>query len=243
MTALLRGELLKLRTTRTFAALLGVAMTLAVVVTYLATMNGSRSPEDLHDDLMAADTSGALIVLLGVIGMTGEWRHRTITSAVLASPARVRMLAAKALAYAVAGIVVSLVATTTVIVLGNILVSSHGDQTLGLAAIADVVWRSALVAALLGALSVCLGALVRNQTVAVAGGLIVGFVVAPLLQQGAPAIGRFEPLAGVPSGILDGYNSLGHHQLAPVVAVAVSLAWIAVTFAAAATLLRRRDLV
>jgi ABC-2 type transport system permease protein len=243
MIALLRAELLKLRTTRTFAALLGVAITLSVLITYLTITHGSRGPEALHDNLMVADTSGALIVLLGVIGMTGEWRHRTITSAVLASPARVRMLAAKVLAYAVAGIVVSLVTTMTVLLIAAIVLSSRGDELLGLAAIVDVVWRSALVAALLGALSVCLGALVRNQTVAVAGGLIIGFVIDPLLQQAAPAIARFEPLAGLPNSILDGFNSLGQYQLTPAVAIAVALAWIAATFTAAALLLRRRDLV
>lgn len=241
MIALLRAELLKLRTTRTFAALLGVASTLSVLITYLTITHGG--PEAVHDNLMVADTSGALIVLLGVIGMTGEWRHRTITSAVLASPTRVRMLAAKVLAYAVAGIVVSLVTTTTVLTVATIVLSSHGDELLSLATMVDVVWRSALVAALLGALSVCLGALVRNQTVAVAGGLIIGFVVDPLLQQGAPAIARFEPLAGLPNSILDGFNALGQYQLTPGVAVGVALAWIVATFTAAALLLRRRDLV
>ena len=33
-----------------------------------------------------------VIVLLGAIGMTGEWRHRTITSTILASPDRVPLL-------------------------------------------------------------------------------------------------------------------------------------------------------
>jgi len=242
MMALLRAELLKLRTTRTFASLLGVTMTLSVLITYLTVTHGSRGPEAMRDNLIVADTSGALIVLLGVIGTTGEWRHRTITSAVLASPARVRMLAAKVLAYAVAGIVVSLVTTTTVLTIA-IALSSRGDELLSLATMVDVVWRSALVAALLGALSVSLGALIRNQTVAVAGGLIVGFFVDPLLEQGAPAIARFEPLAGVPNSILDGFNALGHYQLTPGVAVGVALAWIVATFTAAALLLRRRDLV
>src|SRR3954447_15318428 len=43
------------------------------------------------------------------------------------------MLAAKVLAYAVAGIVVSLVTTTTVLIVGNILLSSRGDELLNLA--------------------------------------------------------------------------------------------------------------
>jgi hypothetical protein len=119
----------------------------------------------------------------------------------------------------------------------------RGRETLGAAAIADMTWRSVLVAAFLGALGVCIGALVRHQTVAVVGVLIVAVIVDPLLLQGATGIARFEPLLGVPSSITDGTNALGHDQLPPVVAVAIALAWIAATFAAAATLLGRRDLV
>src|SRR2546421_657824 len=84
------------------------------------------------------------------------------------------------LAYAASGLLVSVVTTTTVLTVSTIILSSRGDELLSLAPMLDVLWRSALVAALLGALSVCLGALVRNQTVAVAGGLIIGFVVDPL---------------------------------------------------------------
>ena len=54
-------------------------------------------------ELFTADFSGLFILLLGVIGMAGEWRHRTITSTVLAAPDRLRLLAAKILSYAVAG--------------------------------------------------------------------------------------------------------------------------------------------
>ena len=46
--------------------------------------------------------SGLFILLLGVIGMTGEWRHRTIASTVLAAPGRALLLAAKVISYAVA---------------------------------------------------------------------------------------------------------------------------------------------
>src|ERR1019366_5468384 len=45
-----------------------------------------------------------IIVILGAIAMTGEWRHRTITGSVLAAPNRVRLLAAKAISYSVAGV-------------------------------------------------------------------------------------------------------------------------------------------
>ena len=107
----------------------------------------------------------------------------------------------------------------------------------------DIVWRSALVAALLGALGVCIGALLRNQTVAVAAVMIVAFIVAPILVQEAPEIARFEPLLGAPNSIANGVDSVGGQELAPLAAVAVVLGWVAATFSAAAALLRRRDLV
>jgi hypothetical protein len=243
MSALLRAELLKLRTTRTFAALVGTGMTLSTLVTYLIVKDGSSSVAEIHDNLLAADASGVLILLLGVIGMTGEWRHRTITSTVLASPSRVRLLAAKVLSHSVAGVVLSLVTTTTILIVANLMLSARGDETLGAAAIVDIVWRSALVASLLAPLGICVGALLRNQTLAVVGVLIAAVVIDPLLAQEAPEIARFEPLSGVPSGILSGIDWAGGQQLAPAVAVAVALAWVVATFTAGAALLRRRDLV
>ena len=47
--------------------------------------------------------SSLFILLLGVMGIAGEWRHRTITSSLLAAPDRLRFLAAKTLAFAAAG--------------------------------------------------------------------------------------------------------------------------------------------
>ena len=47
-------------------------------------------------DIFANDFSSAFILILAVIGITGEWRHRTITGALLAAPDRLRFLAAKA---------------------------------------------------------------------------------------------------------------------------------------------------
>ena len=46
-------------------------------------------------ELFTADFTGLFILLLGVMGMAGEWRHRTITSTVLAAPDRLHLLAAK----------------------------------------------------------------------------------------------------------------------------------------------------
>ena len=51
-------------------------------------------------DVFTSDTSSLFILILAIVGITGEWRHRTITSSLLAAPDRVRFLAAKTLAFA-----------------------------------------------------------------------------------------------------------------------------------------------
>ena len=111
MTALLRAELLKLRTTRTFIALVGSAVVLSLVVVVLTGLLTKRFDEESTRTLFSFDFTGLFILLLGVIGMAGEWRHRTITGTVLAAPNRLRLLTAKMLSYAAAGALLSLIVT------------------------------------------------------------------------------------------------------------------------------------
>jgi ABC-2 type transport system permease protein len=243
MTGLLHAELLKLRTTRTFAALAGAALALSLIVIILtATLDNGLTEGDLRL-LFGGDFTGLFILLLGAIGITGEWRHRTIAGSVLAAPERVRLLGAKTLAYAAAGVALSLVVTTAIMLVGTLILSSRGEATLGVVELADVMWRNLAVAALLGALGVGVGALVRNQTAAVIGLLVVLFALEPALAILLPEAGRFGPLSGAPSGIIGGADLPQDELLAPGLAVAVSIAWAAAAFAAAAASLRGRDLV
>ena len=237
MTALLHAELLKLRTTRTFAAVVGTATVLSLILVALgASLGVEKDPHALFTN----NSITYIIVLLGAIGMTGEWRHRTITGSILAAPDRVRLLAAKALSYSVAGVLLSLGVTVATMVVGTVILGSRGEATLGSGELADVLWRNLAVAALLGPLGVCIGALIRNQVVTVIGLIVVAAALEPPLLHAVPSVGRFGPLFGAPGGIL-GVDEIG--LLAPGIALATLVAWIAVTFLAAATRLRRRDLV
>lgn len=245
MTALLRGELLKLRTTRTFVALVAVALGLSLTVLVLrALLQDNFNEEDVRSLIFYFDFTGLFIALLGVMGMAGEWRHRTITSTILAAPDRLRLLVAKTISYAVAGAVVSLVVTVSSIVVGTVILSARGEVTLALGDLMDPLWRNLLVAALLGAFGVGVGGVVRNQIVAIVGVILLAFAVEPaLFGFGAQSVGRFGPMQGAPGGITDPPGSDGDDLLAPGVALLVMFGWIGLFFGATAATLRKRDLV
>ena len=245
MSALLRAELLKLRTTRTFVALVGVTLALSLLVVVLtAVLSKEVAPGDAQD-LFSADATGLFIMLLGVIGMAGEWRHRTITGTILAAPDRLRLMSAKMLAYAAAGVVLSLIVTVTIMLVGTIILSSRGFDAVAFSDLLDVLWRNLLVAALVGALGVGIGALVRNQVVAIIAVLVLGFVIEPALFGLAPDVARYGPTQGAPAGIQDieFFGDDGTDTLSPGTATLVMLGWIALFFAAAGVRLRSRDLV
>ena len=101
MSALLRAELLKLRTTRTFAALVGSALALSLLVVGLTTAAQQRPVARRTSASCSRPTSAACSSCCWASwAMAGEWRHKTITSTFLAAPDRLRLLAAKTLSYA-----------------------------------------------------------------------------------------------------------------------------------------------
>ena len=245
MSTLLKAELLKLRTTRTFVALVAAALALSLLVVVLTSLLGDNFSERDVKSLFTTDFTALFILLLGVMGMAGEWRHRTITGTVLAAPHRLRLLGAKVIAYAAAGALLSLIVTLTIMVVGTIILATRGEPTAGLPDLLDVLWRNLLVAALLGALGVGIGGLVRNQVVAIVGILVVAFIVEPTLFGLVPDVAKFAPTQGAPGGIshVDTFNDDTTGLLTPAIAALVMLGWIGLFFAAAGARLRRFDLV
>ncbi len=245
MRPLLAAELLKLRTTRTFLALVATALLLSLLVVVLTAVLGDDFTAKDVKGLFTADFTGLFILLLGVMGMAGEWRHRTITGTVLAAPDRLRLLGAKVLSYAAAGAVLSLIVTVTIMVVGSIILSARGETTIGISDLLDVLWRNLVVAALLGALGVGIGGLLRNQVVAIVGILIFAFVVEPTLFGLVPDVAKFMPTQGAPNGIIqvDPFGDDASDLLAPGVALLVMFGWIGLFFALAGARLKKFDLV
>ena len=246
MSALLRAELIKLRTTRTFLALAGVAVGTSLLLALLVSLLTQPTEDSVLNDVFTSDTSGLFILILAVVGITGEWRHRTITSSLLAAPDRLRFLAAKTVAFAAAGLALSLLISVAVAITGIVVLSARDLPTPELGELAEQIGRNAIVAMLLGALGVGLGALVRNQVVAIVGVLVIALIVEPTVLALKPEVGRWGPftlpnaVAGIPEEDA-GFGGGVESPAAGVAAVAM-LAWIGAFYTAGATLLRRRDL-
>lgn len=246
MTSLLYAELLKLRTTRTFVVLTALAVTTSVIVAGLVSLLTDPTKESVLVDVFTTDFSSFFIMVLAVVGITGEWRHRTITSSLLAAPDRRRFLGAKTLAFAAAGLVVSLLVSIAVAIVGVVVLSVRDLPLPEAGELLGQMGRNAVVAMLLSAFGVGIGALVRNQVAAVTGLLAGSFAVEPILITLAPHVGRFGPFVGLPTAAADippeaaGLSESA--SLAPELSVLLLLAWIGIAFVAGASLLRRRDL-
>ena len=246
MKQLLSAELIKLRTTRTFVAIAGLAVGTSLLLTALVALLTEPSEAEVLSQVYMSDTSALFILVLAVVGISGEWRHRTIASSLLAAPARTRFLAAKTLAFAAAGLVMSLLVSLGVTALGTVLLAARDLPLPELGELLDMIARSAVVAALLGALGVAVGALVRNQLVAVAALLVLAFAVEPAVIALAPEVGRFGPIGALPPALVDIPEAQigleGVDLVAPAAALGLMLVWIGALFALAAALLGRRDL-
>lgn len=181
MINLIRGEAIKMRSTRTAIGFMiaGVALTLLVVL--VSTLADEPSTVNAKRDAITVAPLFILFVVFGVVGATGEYRHRTVAPAVLIAPDRLRLLSARALAYAVTAAGVALVMQVVSFAIGIPLMSGNEGDALAFADYAGLLGGGLLSAALGGMLGVGFGALVGNQVAAVVSVLVYLFVVDGLI--------------------------------------------------------------
>jgi ABC-type transport system involved in multi-copper enzyme maturation permease subunit len=250
MKALVRAELLKLRTTRMQAWLL-IATLALVVLTVAVDIPSAGAKNDalsLDDPALLARIVGdsfgvpqVTMVVLGALAFTQEIRYGTITSTFLVEPRRPRVLAAKGVALVLAGVVltaatlvVSIVATTTLIRIRD------GNATAG-PEFWQVVAAVFVVMVLYGVIGLAVGALLRNQIVAVVAVLVWMLAAERLLIGALPAIGRWTP-GGAASGLLQlGPTVTSETLLGPPVGALLLLGYTAAAVALAVVVAPRRD--
>jgi len=198
VTALVRAELFKLRTTRTSLAIVLSLVGLVVLVVLLSGLVEDAAPlgeRQTQFQLLAnGSIASAFAALVGVLSLTTEFRHGTIKPTFLAEPRRGRVLAAKLVACTTAGAVLGAggvalsfgLGRLTMSVRGIPLVLDHRDLALALGG-------SVAVSALWGALGLGIGAVVRNQVGAIVGLLVWSLLVESILFGLVPSVGRWLP--------------------------------------------------
>ena len=252
MTSLVRAELIKLRSVRMPVWLLLTALGLValLVLVTVPTGNAADNTLSLHDrDLLAraigvgAGGGWVVMLVLGILAFTQELRFGTATSTFLVTPLRSRVLVAKALALAVAGLVFAAATITLDLALSVVLISTRGGDLTWSADVAEVLAGVLLVMALSGPIGIAVGALVRNQIAAVVGALVWLLVAEQLLIALLPAIGRWTP-GGATAGLLQlGREATTHGDLLPAwEGGLVLLAYATVIGLLASAVTLRRDL-
>jgi len=249
MSRSLSSELLKLRTTKTFYALVGssLGLVLAIAVVAAATGDWHTSPTDNPpgiDLLSLAMIAQLFAIVLGILAVTSEFRHGTITPSLLAVPDRMRLMSAKLAVHLVAGIVFGLLTVVGVLLLSSLVFGLRDiDAGLSGSEVVKVGLGTTLAVALYAALGVGVGAVVRNQVGAIVGTLAWIFVVESLLTiiPGFDDVISKFGLGGVASG-LAGIDQGGDTDMLGQVPAGLMLLLYTAIFAVVGTvLLKRRD--
>lgn len=248
MSALVRSEWLKIRTTRGWWAYLIVIVLLtgiAVASDIGSSEDDNRSRLEFQVGLVDSAFFAALLaIILGITMVTAEFRHGTITPTLLAAPHRERVIAGKSIAATLVAVLFALLAFVVLAGVALIWLSAiDADLHLGDPEIAKRAAQMALLAVLWALLGLAIGAAVHSQVAALVGTLIWIFLGEGL------SIGLFglldiEGAIGyLPFQALDAADGTGGEDLLSYWSgVGVALAWIALVGAAGIARTRRRDI-
>jgi ABC-2 type transport system permease protein len=194
VSRLVASELLKLRTTRTSFGIVGAAIGLMALIVAAVAAAASFGPADRPglDLLDVGIFASYFALILGVLAVSTEFRHGTITPTLLATPNRTRVVLAKLIAHAVAGLLFGLAAYGLIsLLLFPILAARGVDSGIDTGTAVEMIVGGSLAAALTAAIGVGVGAIVRNQVGAVVAVLVYLFMIEPLL---SAVPGLVEPI-------------------------------------------------
>jgi ABC-2 type transport system permease protein len=208
MISTVRSEWTKLFTTRTWIGLLIGACVMAggfaALFTALAGQEQNGQPgipevgTPQYETLAfsVAANASVLLLILGIIGMTQEYRHRTATPTFLTEPHRGRVIAAKLIAYALVAVPFALLILIVDVLVVIVYAGARGAAPSLTADNLQTLASSGLVLVVFAVIGVGVGALLRNQVGAIVGSLVYLYVIEPIVASIGAIQGAYKWLPG-----------------------------------------------
>ena len=215
--------------------------------------------EPADDGFVGAFAGLIVVIVVGAMFITAEYRRGLIRTTFAANPGRARVLAAKAVVVGLASFAAGLIGAAPVVPFGERLLHYHGNYVFPMSALTEVrvVAGTAALLAVAAVFALAAGTILRHGaaaiTVVIALIVVTYFFSVPLavLPAGAadwllrvtPAAGfaiqQYVPAYPQVSNVYTPQN--GYFPLAPWAGFAVLCGWAALALCLAAVLLRRRD--
>lgn len=147
------------------------------------------------DAVYANAVSGYIFaIILGVLMMTGEFRHGTAVATFLTSPKRSRVVFAKIAVAAISAAVLMIISALTGFLAGWLALQTVDNPAEPSSNIfVNMMLASVLAGVVLGIIGLAIGTLIKNQLLAIVATLVYLFVVDPLLLALAPEAGKYLP--------------------------------------------------
>jgi ABC-2 type transport system permease protein len=246
MTRLLAAELLKLRTVRSTWGYLLLTLGLAGLVVagnIGAESAGGRLEEGYQYRIVldGAFATGIVALLLGIVLVTNEFRHGTITRTLLVTPRRMRFLAVKLATGALAGLTLMAIALVVTAAIAAIWLGVL-DIPLEPGAGARAAGRALVGVAIAGLLGAAVGGAVHSQVGALVGALVWLFIAEPLVWVALGLLDIDGIAEYLPGAWVLGIAESGEERKAMGTYVAVGLGWAAAAAVAGAVRTSRRDI-
>ena len=249
MTNLLRSEFRKLFTTQVWFWLLvaNLALTALQVVAGVAVTDSQRDYDfNTSSQIFAAPgLSFVFVMILGIIGITAEFRHQTITPTLLATPSRLAVVASKMVSYLLIGAAFAATSVALTYLIAAPWLSGKGIE-LGLSDhdIPRITIGAFAIPTLYALIGVGIGSLLTNQAAAITLSIVYFLPIEGIIS-GIPKVQAVYPyLPGAAAQALiiapDDRDQSGYTYLPPAAGFVLFLAWV-VLFAGFGVYRMRRD--
>ena len=235
MINLVRSEVLKIRSTQVWfwMVLLAAAFTTLGTVGQVVTAindHDDGAPVDYYALFSQSEAAGIALLVLGLLGVTTEFRHKTITPTLLATPNRWQVLAGKAASYVVFAIVYAIICVLLNFAIAIIWLSTVDVPVEFGHGVPGGVAKAFVTLVVTGMFGLGLGAVIRNQAAAMVLGIVYFFILDPVLNY-TPWVRKgyaYTPAGGAKAFLAHGdiENMPGDvHLLAPAAGLLLFVAW------------------